>query len=648
MYKKLIYPLVLLLVLFSATVVQGQTPEELIIDGGFEAGIVEEAPPNPWAVEVTDTNTVTIVGSQSPFGPSGHQQSAQIVKNVAGDAILKQLVSFDGSDYLLMSCDIMLVTGAETFSIRLGDILGETNGISLTLSTTGGLKALEGIGTERVIFAASNVTAGKWYRLQAIIPGISVGTYRVTLEEYEGARLVSDSINVTTAIPSPGSTGSATVDNVSLVTLDPTKVPVIESKTPVSDAVLTAAPTSVTVTFDEDVVAKALEGITIMDAGGNSPSGVTAGLEADNKTVKITWTGGLTDGIYTVIIPQGAFENLVGNGNAQIVWSFTVDTTAPTITSVTIEPQVVVRGKNITIKVAAQDATGVSGGSAAIFAPGGEIATATVALTLTEGLLSGVWIVPGDSGAGTWKVGSITLTDTLENSNVYTRNDTFEVVESASSAIIAQRVPVKEGDAEVYSDKISLVSETKTFHIIVDGVAGDKLNTIGGKLIFDSTKIRIDAMTSGFEGTVHEGTFFYNVDEKNPGTVIFGGGRTEKTDGITGAIITVTATALDTSSDSSNIGLEITQAIAAGAEDGIPFIFDTVKGAVIENYLLGDADHNGVVRPSDAVETLRFALGISVLGDPFDPVVADVDNNFQITTSDAMNVLRMSLGLELN
>ena len=220
MYRKLIYPLVLLLVLFSTTVVLAETPEELIINGDFEAGTIEEAPSAPWAVEVTDTNTVTIVGSQSPFGPSGHQQSAKIVRNSAtGDANLKQLVLFDGSDYLIMSCDIMLGTGTETFSIRLGDMLGETNGISLTLSATGGLKALEGTGTERVIFAASNITAGKWYRLQAIIPGISNGTYRVTLEEYGGARLVSDSIGVTRAIPSSGNTGNAAVDNVSLAIL---------------------------------------------------------------------------------------------------------------------------------------------------------------------------------------------------------------------------------------------------------------------------------------------------------------------------------------------------------------------------------------------------------------------------------------------
>ena len=44
------------------------------------------------------------------------------------------------------------------------------------------------------------------------------------------------------------------------------------------------APTSVTVTFDEEVVAENRR-YNHKGRRGNSPSGVTAGLEADNKTV---------------------------------------------------------------------------------------------------------------------------------------------------------------------------------------------------------------------------------------------------------------------------------------------------------------------------------------------------------------------------
>ena len=431
MCRKLVYPLVLLLLLFSPAMALAATSEELVIDGGFESGTIGEAPSEPWEVEVANTNTITIVGEQSPFGPLGHIKSAKIERNSAtGSANLEQRLSFDDSDFVIMSCDVMLVEGTETFSIRLGGMSEETNGVSLTLSEFGGLKALEGAGTERVIFDASKIEAGKWYRLQAIIPGMSGGTYRVALEEYGGARLVSDSIGVTKVLPSSGSTGKVTVDNVSLIILSPDKVPVIESQTPSHGASSKERPRSVTAGFDEDLVAVDLTGITIRDAEGNSPSGVAAVLEADNRTVSISWNGDLADGTYTVTIPAGALENLIGNGNGEITWSFTVDTTAPIIQSVTITPGVVPRGGEVVISVNAQDATGISGGLVSIYSPEGQ-KLADMVLNEASGFLSCVWAVPSSSPLGTWKVGSITLIDSLGNQGEYTCDYTFQVDEEA-------------------------------------------------------------------------------------------------------------------------------------------------------------------------------------------------------------------------
>ena len=65
-------------------------------------------------------------------------------------------------------------------------------------------------------------------------------------------------------------------------------------------------------------------------------------------------------------------------------------------------------------------------GCVSIYSPDDQ-KVADIMLTGTAGSLSCIWGVPASSTLGTWKVGSITLIDTLGNQGEYTRNDTFEV-----------------------------------------------------------------------------------------------------------------------------------------------------------------------------------------------------------------------------
>ena len=111
---------------------------------------------------------------------------------------------------------------------------------------------------------------------------------------------------------------------------------------------------------------------------------------------QIIWSGDFADGTYTVTIPAGAVENLIGNGNAETVWSFTVDNTAPIIESVTITPEIAPRGGDVIIRVNAQDATGISEGWVSIYSPEGQKISDMI-LTETAGSLSCVWGVPMSS-----------------------------------------------------------------------------------------------------------------------------------------------------------------------------------------------------------------------------------------------------------
>jgi len=99
-----------------------------------------------------------------------------------------------------------------------------------------------------------------------------------------------------------------------------------------------------------------------------------------------------------------------------------------------------------------------------------------------------------------------------------------------------------------------------------------------------------------------------------------------------GDLITIRATALQTNTES-----QFALAIDKWASG-------SVFGATVKNYLLGDVDKGFGVKPSDAMETLRFALGLTMFG-AVDPVIADINNALDVTTADALNISYIFIGI---
>ena len=60
--------------------------------------------------------------------------------------------------------------------------------------------------------------------------------------------------------------------------------------------------------------------------------------------------------------------------------------------------------------------------------------------------------------------------------------------------------------------------------------------------------------------------------------------------------------------------------------------------------LLGDADSSGSIGITDAVLTLRYAMGL-VSANALNLINADISNDGSITMSDAVMILRLSIGL---
>ncbi len=80
---------------------------------------------------------------------------------------------------------------------------------------------------------------------------------------------------------------------------------------------------TVSVTFNEDVSVVDLSGIVITDATNATVTGITASLEADNRTITISHDGFVGNMTYTVTVPANCIESAEPLSNSEIVWSFT-------------------------------------------------------------------------------------------------------------------------------------------------------------------------------------------------------------------------------------------------------------------------------------------------------------------------------------
>ena len=174
------------------------------------------------------------------------------------------------------------------------------------------------------------VDSGSWAAATA-----SDGTFDSLSEDYtfttavllDGAHTVY--VRATDAATVPNTT--AEVDYASDGFTVDTVAPDVLSTVPSADATGVGIATAVTATFDEDVTAVDLSGITIPGATGVS---ATLNEATDTLTIAHDAFDNLTS--YTVTIPAGAIEDLAGNPNALYTWSFTTgaaDVTPPTVLS---------------------------------------------------------------------------------------------------------------------------------------------------------------------------------------------------------------------------------------------------------------------------------------------------------------------------
>jgi len=83
---------------------------------------------------------------------------------------------------------------------------------------------------------------------------------------------------------------------------------------------------TVTVTFNEDITVSDLSTIDIKDVSNVSVTGISAILEADNRTITISHSDFVENMVYTVIFPENSVENSDLVANNLESWSFTTKT----------------------------------------------------------------------------------------------------------------------------------------------------------------------------------------------------------------------------------------------------------------------------------------------------------------------------------
>lgn len=111
--------------------------------------------------------------------------------------------------------------------------------------------------------------------------------------------------------------------------------PTISSYTPNTSFVTTTTPT-ISVTFSEQMLASSIttSTITVKNASNSAISGSWS-LSSDKKTATFSSSALTNGGTYTVTITTGVTD-VAGNAfSAAVVWSFTVDTTAPQVSAFT-------------------------------------------------------------------------------------------------------------------------------------------------------------------------------------------------------------------------------------------------------------------------------------------------------------------------
>jgi hypothetical protein len=236
--------------------------------------------------------------------------------------------------------------------------------------------------------------------------------------------------------------------------------------------------------------------------------------------------------------------------------------------------------------------------------------------TASSGWIFEKWVV----GEAEYSASSIDVTmDADKTATAYfLRSGTIKIVQDIpGSSQGTEEGEISEGLVTLVPEQVGNPSWSKTFRISVDD---GTITSISGKLTFDPAMVSIDDVTSEY------GTVTWNVVS---GTMTFSLNVSEFTGG---DLITIRARALQTGTES-----QFALAIDKWASG-------SVSGATVKNYLLGDVDKGFGVKPSDAMETLRFALGLTRFSD-VDPILADVNNDLDVTTGDALNILRISVGL---
>lgn len=151
--------------------------------------------------------------------------------------------------------------------------------------------------------------------------GIFQGTLLLTVEESndEADKLqVNDGATITVTY----NNGTYTATDTAIVDDTP---PVHVSHNPVSDAKgVDPGISTINVVFDEPIqLGSEYSKISIVDSSNTSVTNISAVCDVENKTLELLLSSSLAwSETYTVTVPAGAVEDLAGNPNSEVTWSF--------------------------------------------------------------------------------------------------------------------------------------------------------------------------------------------------------------------------------------------------------------------------------------------------------------------------------------
>jgi hypothetical protein len=231
-----------------------------------------------------------------------------------------------------------------------------------------------------------------------------------------------------------------------------TTAPTVTAVTPTAGSTINNPATTVTAIFSKAMTAASISATAVLLTGpGATAVPATVTYNAGTQTAALTPTAALTNGtLYTATIKSGAggVKDLAGNTlTADVVWTFTVDTTAPTVTAVSPLAGATINNITPAVTVTFSEAVnGVSGTTVLLTGPGGavaatvgyapatHVATLTPTTALTSGALYTVTVKSGASGV-TDVAGNPLASDFTSTFTVDTTPPTVTAVSPANGAL---------------------------------------------------------------------------------------------------------------------------------------------------------------------------------------------------------------------